>query len=36
MCGRFTQRKDKQQIAEYYGVTEEFFDVTPRFNIAPT
>lgn len=36
MCGRFTQRKDKAQIAEHYGVTEDFFEVTPRYNIAPT
>jgi putative SOS response-associated peptidase YedK len=36
MCGRFTQRKDKKQIAEHYGVTQDFFEVTPRFNIAPT
>lgn len=36
MCGRFTQRKDTAQIAEHYGVSEDFFQVTPRYNIAPT
>jgi putative SOS response-associated peptidase YedK len=36
MCGRFPQRKDKAKIAEHYGVTEDFFEVRPRYNVAPT
>jgi putative SOS response-associated peptidase YedK len=36
MCGRFTQRKDPAQIAEYYGVDEDYFEPSPRYNIAPS
>lgn len=36
MCGRFTQRKDPSKIAEYYGVSEDYFEASPRYNIAPS
>jgi len=36
MCGRFTLHHDKEEIIERFGVQETLFELTPRFNIAPT
>ncbi len=35
MCGRFTQRKKPAEVVEYYSVSEESFEIAPRYNIAP-
>jgi len=36
MCGRFTLHHDADTVVERFGVQGSLFEVTPRYNIAPT
>jgi putative SOS response-associated peptidase YedK len=34
MCGRFTLRSTRKELADFFGVL--FPDLPPRYNLAPT
>jgi putative SOS response-associated peptidase YedK len=36
MCGRFTRRYTWKEIYETYQAIQLYFDIMPRYNIAPT
>lgn len=36
MCGRFTLHHSNDDVVERFGVQGSLFEVTPRYNIAPT
>jgi len=36
MCGRFRLSRSDKEIRDRFGVAEDHFDWTPRYNIAPT
>lgn len=36
MCGRYTLARSQQELSERFGVQQLFFDLIPRYNIAPT
>jgi putative SOS response-associated peptidase YedK len=36
MCGRFILSHTTEEVAERFKVQEILFELTPRFNIAPT
>ena len=36
MCGRFTLHHSTEEVIDRFGVQETLFELTPRFNIAPT
>ncbi len=36
MCGRFTQHHSEAEIIERFAVGDVLFELTPRYNIAPT
>lgn len=36
MCGRFTLRRDTDEVVERFSVENIEFEITPRYNIAPS